>query len=94
MGHPTTKEIELGDSDHANRISILRKEYRISLGNGRARAHRRVDGVAQRAGMSKKTIFVKGAGAVAEALSLCLWKRAASLSVNSMGKSTLNRTEA
>ncbi len=59
-----------------------------------ARAHRRVDGVAQRAGMSKKTIFVKGAGAVAEALSLCLWKRAASLSVNSMGESTLNRTEA
>jgi hypothetical protein len=39
MGHPTTKEIDLGDSDHPNRISIL-------------------------------------------------WKRAAFLSVNSMGEST------
>ena len=62
MGHPTTKKIKLGEFDHANHISILREEYGGFFRNGRAWTHRRVSGVAQEKGMSKKTIFVEAAG--------------------------------
>ena len=39
MGHPTTKEIKLGEFDHANITGILREEFGEGFMGGRALVH-------------------------------------------------------
>jgi len=57
MCHPTTKEIKLGEIDHASSIGILREECDGGFRNGLAWCHWRAAEVAQVMRMSKKTIL-------------------------------------